>query len=208
MLAAAAVVSGCAGAGLETATLPAPSQLSLPSLPSVRDLELPKAPPPVVGTPTEVYERVGRGAVSCWFGGRGPLKGTHVYEASADPAHKGGQAEIYIREKDVDPQNSRGVRAYRVAIRPAGDERAAIETENFKLPAELAGQMGKNVEAWAAGEEGCAAGGGVAGGEPPPVVPVAAPAKPAPAKPGVKSAKAGTPLAAAPPAAGAAKPKP
>ncbi len=201
------VTAGCGTAGLETSTLPSPSALSLPDLPKLPDvpkIELPKAPPPVVGTPTEVYERVGRGAVSCWLGGRGPLKGTHIYEAAAEPAHKGGQAEIYIREKDTDPQNPRGVRAYRIAIRPAGDEKASIEVENFKLPDRLAQQMSKNVEAWAAGEDGCAAGGEVAGTDPAAAAPAAAAPAPEPVKPAAKVKKPATASAAS----AAPRPKP
>ncbi|MBL8566723.1 MAG: hypothetical protein JNM89_13495 [Hyphomicrobiaceae bacterium] len=201
------IAAGCGTTGLETATLPSPSALSLPELPKLPDvskIELPKAAPPVVGTPTEVYERVGRGAVSCWLGGRGPLKGTHIYEAAAEPAHKGGQAEIYIREKDADAQNPRGVRAYRVAIRPASDEKASVETENFKLADRLAQQMNKNVEAWAAGEEGCAAGGEVAGTDPAAALPATAAPTPEPVKPAGKANKPATASAAGV----APKPKP
>lgn len=199
------LLTGCGGAGLETAGLPSPSQLSLPTLPAVPslpDIQLPKPPPPVVGTPTEVYERIGRGAVSCWLGGTGPLKGTHLYEAAADSAHKGGRAEIAIRERDPSAPNPRGVKAFQIRIEPIGEEKAAVTAENLKLPDELARQMVRNVEAWGAGSEGCDAGGVVAGTAPEPATkaanqpPLPEPSKkrkpaatassaPAPAQPGV-----------------------
>lgn len=166
VLIVAPLLSACGGGGLETAGLPSPSQLSLPKLtelPSLPRIDLPKPALPVVGTPTEVYERVGRGAVSCWLGGKGPLKGSHVYEAEAESAHKGGRAEIAIRERDPGAPNPRGVKAFRIAIEPAGEDKAAITTENLRLPDALARQMIRNVEAWGAGTEGCDAGGEVAG---------------------------------------------
>lgn len=193
-MAAAAGLAGCAGSTLETAGLPTPSQLKLPVVklpeaPKLSDIELPKASKPVVGTPTEVYERVGRGAVSCWLGAGGPLKGTHIYDAEAEPAHKGGAAEIVIRERDENAPNPRSVRAYRISIQPGGSETATVEVENLKLPESLARQMKSNVEAWSAGEEGCAAGGEVAGAAPAATDPAAGAAQAA-AAPGVKAAEA------------------
>ena len=67
---AAILVSACAGSLT-------PPQLALPSLPKVEvpevklpevkmpKFELPKGIGPVVGTPTEVYTRVARGAMLC-----------------------------------------------------------------------------------------------------------------------------------------------
>lgn len=190
--AAGLVLGGCAGSALDTSMLgPTTAALKLPDVPSIPKIDLPKAHEPPVGTPTEVYERVGRGAVTCWFGAKGPLKGTHVYEATADSPHKGGQAEITIRERDLTPAPAvadgrpapaapgpgkplaataetagaaasaatpRSIRAFRVSIRPEGEERTAVETENIKIPDPLAQRMRGNVEAWAAGHEGCEAG--------------------------------------------------
>lgn len=184
----AAGLAGCAGGTLETAGLPTPSQLKLPEAPKLSDIELPKASKPVVGTPTEVYERVGRGAVSCWLGAGGPLKGTHIFDAAAEPAHKGGAAEIVIRERDDNAPNPRSVRAYRISIQPGGNDTATVEVENLKLPDALSRQMKSNVEAWSAGEEGCAAGGEVAGAAPAADTTAAA-AQPASA-PAVKAADA------------------
>lgn len=188
------VLGGCAGSAFDTSMLgPTTAALKLPDVPSMPKIDLPKTHEPPVGTPTEVYERVGRGAVTCWFGKSGPLKGTHVYEATADSPHKGGQAEITIREREPAPaaavaasqpaslasrastpppattetaaaaaaasaSTPRSIRAFRVSIRPEGEERTAVEAENIKLPEPLAQRMRGNVDAWAAGHQGCEAG--------------------------------------------------
>lgn len=143
------LVCGCAGnaPGVATATLP-----SLPDLPKI---ELPKPPPPVVGTPTEVYERIGRGAMSCWFGKDGPLKGGYIYDAIAEPASKGGRAEITIRERDTGAPSPRGVKAFRIGIEPASDEETVVAAENIKLPEPVATSMKKSVAAWSIGDQGC-----------------------------------------------------
>ena len=69
-------LAGCAGDG-------APPALSLPSPGASAD-----APSPlkalitpegvVVGTPTEVYTRIARGVLTCWFGAAGPLKKAYI----------------------------------------------------------------------------------------------------------------------------------
>lgn len=157
--AAAALLGGCAGSSLDTSMLgPTTAALKLPDAASLPKLELPKMPDPIVGTPTEVYERIGHGAVTCWLGASGPLKGTHLYEANAEPPHKGGQAEIAIRERDETAPIQRGTRAFRISIRPDGPEKASVETENLKLPEPLAARMKQNVDGWATGKTGCDAG--------------------------------------------------
>lgn len=148
-LLAGLLACGCAGntPGVATATLP-----NLPDLPKI---ELPKLPPPVVGTPTEVYERIGRGAMSCWFGKDGPLKGSYIYDAVAEPASKGGRAEITIRERDSEATSPRGVKAFRIAIEPTSDDETSVLAENFKLPEVVAASMKKSVAAWSIGDQGC-----------------------------------------------------
>lgn len=209
------MLGGCAGSALDTSMLgPTTAALKLPEAPSLPSIELPKAHERPVGTPTEVYERVGRGAVTCWFGKSGPLKGTHVYEATADSPHKGGQAEITIRERELPapvavvaggkPSSAapgpgkplaataetagaaasattpRSIRAFRVSIRPEGEERTVVETENIKIPDPLAQRMRGNVDAWAAGHEGCEAG---VVAEAPPAPAATGPAPPASTSP-------------------------
>lgn len=139
---------GACSSTLETSSL---GSLKVPELPKI---ELPEGPPPVVGSPTEVYTRVARGALTCWFGSTGPLKETHVFHAEAEPAHKGGRAEIVIHEKDMTAPSPRGLRAFRVGIEPAG-ETAAITIENLKLPKPIGEAMEKDVRRWGTGGLGC-----------------------------------------------------
>lgn len=108
----------------------------------------------VVGSPTEVYTRVARGAMSCWFGNSGPLKAGYIYHAQAEPASKGGRSEIVIRERDRQSENQKGLRAFRVVITPL-NETAAVDIETLKLPDRLSNSMEKDVRRWAAGAIGC-----------------------------------------------------
>ena len=153
------LASGCT-------TTPSTSELSLPKvelpkvsmpdvkLPDVKMPDMPKLPKvsgPAVGTPTEVYTRVARGALLCWFGGNGPLKGKYIYHADAAPPSKGGRAEIGIhtREEETSP---RGNRVYHISIEPMA-ERANLTVENIRLPDELAQQLQEDTQRWAASED-------------------------------------------------------
>lgn len=136
--AASLIVGGCAGAALP----------QLPEMP----LDMFKSE--VVGAPTEVYARVARGAMACWFGTDGPLKKSYIYHAEAEPPSRGGKAEIVIHEIDRTSENPRGLRAYRIAIVPSG-EISSLAVENLKLPEALAASMEKDVRRWAAGGIGC-----------------------------------------------------
>jgi hypothetical protein len=136
--AASVFVGSCAGA-------------PLPQLPDVTG-NLFKSD--IVGAPTDVYARVARGAMACWFGTGGPLKAQYIYHAQARPASQGGTAEIVIHEIDRTSENPRGLRAYRIVIKPSGDV-SALAIENLKLPEPLAASMKKDVHRWAAGAIGC-----------------------------------------------------
>ena len=109
----------------------------------------------MAGTSIEVYERIGRGAMACWFGANGFLKTTHIYEATAEPAHKGGQAEIIIRERDNSTESPRGVKAFQIQITPSGSDETSVTAENLKLPEATAQQMKNAVAAWSTGKHGC-----------------------------------------------------
>jgi hypothetical protein len=128
---------------------------ALPSLPALPKIALPEAPPPVVGSATEVYERIARGAMACWFGANGFLKSTHIYEATAEPAHKGGKAEILIRALDTAAESPRGVKAFRISILPSGSDETSVIADNLKLPEPIAARMKNSVAAWSIGEQGC-----------------------------------------------------
>lgn len=152
----AVALAGCGG-GLET------SGLSLPAVPipkveipkvAIPKIELPDPALPVVGTPTEVYTRVARGALNCWFGVRGPLKGRYIYHADAESPARGGKAEIAVHELDRESKDPRGGRALKIFIVPEGDG-TKVSYENQKLPPDLAEAMRKDVDRWAADRMGC-----------------------------------------------------
>lgn len=144
----AGLLGGCASNGSDATA-------ALPSLPSLPKVALPESPPPIVGSATEVYERIGRGAMACWFGADGFLKSTHIYDAMAEPAHQGGKAEILIRERDTSGGSPRGLKAFRILITPSGSDETNVVAENFKLPEPMAAKMKKNVAAWSIGDQGC-----------------------------------------------------
>ena len=122
---------------------------------------------PVVGAPTEVYARVARGAMACWFGTSGPLKAGYVYHAEAEPAAQGGKAEIIIHERDRTIDNPKGCEGLSASLSPRRARPPPWLVENMKLPEPLAKSMEADVRRWGAGSIGCAAGDkGEAGWEP------------------------------------------
>lgn len=150
-LAAVLAAGGCASnGGAGPAGLPALDELpSLPDLPSLSGTEA------ITGTPTEVYTAIARGALTCWFGASGPLKGTYIYHAEADPPSRGGNSEIVIRTRDASAPDPRSLRAFRIGISP-GAERTQVAVENFTIPEPLAERLKKDTARWATGQEGCA----------------------------------------------------
>jgi hypothetical protein len=130
------------------------SGVSAPALPEVPTLVPDAASPRIVGSPTEVYERVARGALGCWFGPSGPLKADYLYHAEADPPGKGGKAEIVVHVRDRTSDNQKGLRAYRIAIAPDNGTTTLV-TENLKLPDDQAKNMDADALRWAAGSFGC-----------------------------------------------------
>jgi hypothetical protein len=154
-------IAGCASGQpplLTPSALPSPTAISLPKIelpkPSLPSLPVFKAEDPVLGSPTELYTRIARGAMECWFAAKGPLKGRYVYHADADPASQGGKAEIVIHAIDPTSPNPRGLRAFRISIIPSG-EKAKLEIENLKLPEGLAASMTGDIHRWAAAGVGC-----------------------------------------------------
>ena len=143
------LLTGCSGG--VAPELPAAGSLQLPSLPALTGSN-------VVGTPTELYTRIARGAVTCWFGASGPLKGRHIYHADAEPESKGGAAEITIFVKDTSAgPNPKALKAFQIAIKPTGGT-PELGVENFKIEEPLAARLRADVTRWAAAEEGCGQG--------------------------------------------------
>ncbi len=170
VLIVATAVSGCAGAGTDTGML-APT-LALPKMPDLSAVaaigtgSLTADKP--VGSATEIYARVARGANTCWFvgsgpGQAGPLKKDYIYHAEADAPSRGGRAEIVIHVRDVGQPNPRGAKAYRINIDPDGSDAATLKTENLKMPDSIGNAMSADVNRWAKGDQGCAGNSTVAG---------------------------------------------
>lgn len=168
-LISAAICGGLAGAcstagppeltsGLPAQQSQTESSASAPVLPSLPDLpsmaSLTKAARLPVGSPTDVYTRVARGALTCWFGASGPLKGPYIYHAEAEPPSKGGRAEVVIRTRDLTAADPRSLKAFRVGIE-AGGEGTKVDVENVTIPEPLATRLSADVRRWAADEEGC-----------------------------------------------------
>lgn len=108
----------------------------------------------VVGTSTEVYTRIARGVLTCWFGADGPLKANYIYHAEAEPASKGGRSEIKIMTRDREADDPRALRAYRIVIAPS-ESKTKVEIENARLPEPLAVRLKADVERWSRAQEGC-----------------------------------------------------
>lgn len=139
-LALCSMVLCTALAGCGTTSLPA----TLGSAPSSTHAE-----PPV-----EIYSRIARSALICWFGAQGGLKKSHIFHADVAPDSAGGGAEIIVHERDDTAENPRSFRAYRIAIAPAagGSEVAA---QNLRMPVDVGREMGADVIRWAKGKPEC-----------------------------------------------------
>ncbi len=153
--------AGCSGSGLTPPVIGEPADAPVPppaqetagaDEPStLKKLFLPKDV--VVGTSTEVYTRIARGVLTCWFGADGPLKSKYIYHAQADPVSRGGNSEIKIMTRDADAEDPRALRAYRIGISPS-QENTRVEIENVRLPEDLALRLKADVERWSAAENG------------------------------------------------------
>ena len=175
------LAGGCAG-GLS----PSGSSLTTATLPSVKmpDIGLPKGEDPTLGTPTELYTRIARGSLSCWFGKDGPLKKAYVFHAEAASAARGGKAEILVHEKDPTNPSPFGLKAFRIGIEPVpNSETASLKIESLKMAEPMAARMTADIHRWASGDVGCGEGGAWAAFDPD------AP-QPAPPKPKKKKAVA------------------
>jgi hypothetical protein len=132
----ACVVSGCSSANLPT---------------------LPKLELPVVAykeEPSEIYSRIARGAMACWFSPSGPLKQNYAFHADVAPPSDNAGAEIVIHERDRAAPSPLSLRAYKISIART-PEGTAVAEQNFKLPDLLAKTMAEDIRRWAGGDLGC-----------------------------------------------------
>lgn len=135
------VLAACALAACSTATLPT----------------LPKIEMPVVAykeEPSEIYSRLARGAMACWFSPNGPLKQTHAFHADVAPPSDNAGAEIVIHERDRAAPSPLSLRAYKITIART-PEGTAVAEQNFKLPESLAATMAQDIRRWAGGNLDC-----------------------------------------------------
>ena len=177
--------------------------MTLPSLPSVGSISAIGAGSSErpLGSAIELYSRIGRGAVACWFGANGPLKLSYIYHADAEPPSRGGKAEIIIHQREPGQPNPRGAKAYWVAIEPSG-ETATLQTENLKMPDAMGKGMTEDVERWSKGETACSSAASVAAWTPKAPEPAASASNPG----AVKATKAKAKTEAAKPKFKAAVP--
>ena len=168
---------------------PALTLPEMPSLASVASIGAGTEERPV-GSATELYSRVARGAVACWFGAVGPLKKDYIYHAEADAPSRGGKAEIIVHQRELAQPNPRGAKAFRVNIEPVG-ETATVQTENLKMPDPIGAAMTADVARWSKGDQGCVGASTAAGWTVPPAAAVAV--APAAAKPKLKKTAAKAP---------------
>lgn len=136
-------------AGAAGADRPQPLAVPATAFPMPKDL--------VVGSPTDVYTRIARGALTCWFGAAGPLKSQYIYHADAQPASQGGHSEIKIMTRDANAEDPRALRAYRVLISPSQGS-TKVEIENVRIPEPMAERLKQDVERWSSDEPGCGEG--------------------------------------------------
>ncbi len=148
LVAAVLATTGCASGSGPSLSLP-----EIPKLESVAAITVTEEAP--VGSATEIYTRVARGAMTCWFAANGPLKKDYIYHAAADAPSRGGKAEIVVHVRDTGAQNPRGAKAYRINIDPTGENAAAVKTENLKMSDAYAAAMAADVGRWSRGDQGC-----------------------------------------------------
>lgn len=152
-LAAAILLTACAGPGGPDA--PDSSALSLPKMPDLTSALPETTSSDPSGSATELYTRIARGAVGCWFGTEGGMKKDYIYHAEADAPSRGGKAEVTIHVRDPSQPNPRGAKAYKILITPKDELSASVVTENLKMTEEQAKAMTDDVNRWARGEQGC-----------------------------------------------------
>lgn len=153
----AAFSSACAEAPLTLPPVSLPS-VALPSLPlpattsSLGADRLTATPSP--DSPVEVYSRIARGALKCWFGAEGTLRKTHVFHARVDPPPAATPAEIVVLTRDDATPAHGSLRAFQITISPA-PAGALIEAQNLKFPEPQGAAMTGDVSRWISGKEGC-----------------------------------------------------
>ncbi|MEQ8825456.1 MAG: hypothetical protein RIC14_13890 [Filomicrobium sp.] len=145
--------AGCAN-DLKLEDLQAGATGTLAALPAAASSLIPTGVKQPVGSATEVYTRIARGALTCWMGAHSGLKKTHLFQARAQPRSAGGAAQIAIHERIKGKPNQPGRKVFSVSITPIGSS-ATVSSTNDGLPEAKGEAMRADVDRWAAAEEGC-----------------------------------------------------
>ncbi len=104
--------------------------------------------------PIDLYSKIARGALTCWFGSQGSLKKTHIFHADAAPEHRGGAVEIVVHERDQGAPSPRSLRTYRITIATSG-EGSRMMAENLKMPDAMGKDMRADLARWSTGNATC-----------------------------------------------------
>ncbi len=174
----ATLASGCGSNSLTLPTTMAPT-LNLPATTASLGADL-LAAAPHPEPPAEIYSRIARGALKCWFGPEGSLKQSHVFHAKVDPPSAGGLAEIAVHTRDPGGSSHGVLRAFAVSITPT-DAGSLVDAQSLRFPEDQGKAMREDVSRWAAGKEGCSMV-GTGGWGPAPTSPPEATAPPPKAK--------------------------
>ncbi|MGE0628041.1 MAG: hypothetical protein AB7O43_09485 [Hyphomicrobiaceae bacterium] len=153
---AALSVASCAGGPSPPKLPPAVGPSSLVKLEAV---SLVAEPQSFSASSAEIYSRIAKGAMLCWFGAGGRLRDAYVFQASTTPAADGGGAEIVVHERAVNQPKPWGYRAYRIVLNETsgvtGGANTRIEIENLRMPDAMAQQMRHEVFRWASQNYSC-----------------------------------------------------
>ena len=131
------LAGGCSGNLLQTASLNVSSDASVHT-----------------EKPVDLYAKIARGALSCWFGPNGSLKKTHVFHADVAPEHKGGEVDIALHERDPAAPTPRALRAFKISITKSANG-SHMATQNVKFPEHVAKDMRADLARWATGDATC-----------------------------------------------------
>lgn len=176
-----AALAGCAGNAPQLQSLSVEQPTDAPPSAGVTSLsgnngEPPGVPVPgAIGSATDVYAHIARGAMACWFAVNGPLKKDYIFHAAADAPSRGngGKAVITIHLRDPSQANPRGLKAYIAEIQPTGAASATVRVENRKMPETYAAAMTDDISRWSKGEQGCTGSSSPANWAPKPIEAVA-----------------------------------
>ena len=100
--------------------------------------------------PFDAYVVMGGRIKRCWFGVSDPLLPNHVYRADVSPG--GGKVKITVHQRAK--LGRAGLTAYVIDFKQSGPS-TVINTENRKMPPDLAAKMQYDINRWQRGQSNC-----------------------------------------------------